>query len=49
MTMFRYGSHEICDVILKNITTGEPVLYLETLKVSSLEQGSTTVYARGVN
>lgn len=45
--MFRYGQREICNCVLKNITTGEPVLYLESLKVSSIEQGSTTVYARG--
>jgi len=39
--MKRYGSREIANVVLKNITTGEPVLFLETLKVSSLEVGVT--------
>jgi hypothetical protein len=45
--MKRYGSREICNVVLKNITTGEPVLYLETLKVSSLDMGATEVSAKG--
>jgi hypothetical protein len=43
----RYGSREICNVVLKTIDTGKPFLYLESLKVSSLDVGATTVYARG--
>lgn len=45
--MKRYGSREICNVVFKDITTGEPKLYLDSLKISSLEQTATTVYARG--
>lgn len=53
----RYGVREICDVVLKakdTMTVGnkkfykhEPVIYFDTLKTSSLEGASTTVYAQG--
>lgn len=43
----RYGQREICNVVLKNITTNAPVLYLESLKVSSLDVGATRVHAKG--
>ncbi|MDK8179417.1 hypothetical protein [Paenibacillus sp. UMB4589-SE434] len=43
----RYGVREICNVVLKDVKTQEPVVYLESLKTSALETKGTTVYARG--
>lgn len=53
----RYGVREICDVVLrakakqvvgnKTFFKHEPVLYFDSLKTSSLEGASTTVYATG--
>lgn len=43
----RYGSREIMNVVLKDIKTGEPVVYLESLTSSSIELVGSTVYARG--
>lgn len=53
----KFGVREICDVVLKRKTGGYfgrlyldkdmPVLYFDTLKTSSLEGASTTVYAQG--
>lgn len=53
----KYGVREICEVVMRakdNMTLGtkkfykgEPVLYFDTLKTSSLEGTSTTVYAQG--
>ena len=53
----KFGSREICDVVLKaknkmtlggkTFYAGEPVLYFDTLKTTSLEGTSTTVYATG--
>ena len=45
--MARYGSREIANVVFKDIESGKPVLYLETLKVSTLEQTADSFYARG--
>lgn len=45
--MSRMGSREISNVVIKDITTKKPVLYLETLTVSSMEQTADAVYARG--
>ncbi|MCW3792565.1 hypothetical protein HF638_02735 [Paenibacillus sp. SZ31] len=45
--MSRYGSREILDVVLKDVKTGEPVVYLESLTTSSMEFAGQTVYARG--
>lgn len=45
--MARFGSREISNVVVKEIATGKPILYLETLTVSSLEQTAESVYARG--
>ena len=51
------GVREICDVVFRPLTAvdignqhfdaGQPVLYLDTAKTSSLEGASTTVYAQG--
>lgn len=53
----RLGVREICDVVFRPLTAvdignqhfdaGQPVLYLDTAKTSSLEGASTTVYAQG--
>ena len=53
----KFGVREICDVVLKRKTggyfgklyldKGMPVMYFDTLKTSSLEGASTTVYAQG--
>ena len=53
----KFGVREICDVVLKArapmkvgnkvFYANEPVLYFDTLKTSSLEGASTTVYAQG--
>ena len=53
----RFGVREICDVVLrakarqqvgnKIFYKNEPVLYFDTLKTSSMEGASTTVYAQG--
>lgn len=53
----RFGIREICDVVLRakakqtlgsrTFYKNEPVLYFDTLKTSSLEGASTTVYAQG--
>lgn len=53
----RFGVREICDVVFRPLTSvdignqhfdaGQPVLYLDTAKTSTLEGASTTVYATG--
>lgn len=43
----RFGSREISNVVVKEIGTGKPVLYLESLTVSTMEQTAEATYARG--
>ena len=53
----RFGVREICNVVFKAADTrkigtrefkkGEPVIYFDSLKTSSMEQATTTVYAQG--
>lgn len=53
----RFGVREICDVVFKakantkigNTTfkAGQPVLYIDTAKTSTMEGAATTVYATG--
>ena len=54
----KYGIREICDVVLKakangtkvgnaTFAKGEPVLYFDSLKTSTMEGAATTVYAQG--
>lgn len=53
----RMGVREICDVVFRPLTAvdignqhfdaGQPVLYLDTAKTSTLEGAATTVYAQG--
>lgn len=56
-SMNRFGVREICDVVFKPLTSvdlggqhfdaGQPMLYIDTAKTSSLEGAATTVYAQG--
>ena len=53
----RFGVREICNVVFKAVDTrkigtktftkGEPVMYFDSLKTSTMEQATTTVYAQG--
>lgn len=53
----QFGVREICNVVFKaktarkignmNFAAGQPVIYFDSLKTSSLEGASTTVYAQG--
>lgn len=54
----KFGVREICDVVLKSkvanlkignrtFTKNEPVIYFDSLKTSSVESATTTVYAQG--
>ena len=55
--LMRMGVREICDVVFRPLTSvdignqhfdaGQPVLYLDTAKTSTLEGAATTVYAQG--
>jgi hypothetical protein len=55
--LMKFGVREICDVVLKAKANqkvgnkifykGEPVIYFDTLKTSSMEGAATTVYAQG--
>lgn len=54
---FRFGSREICNVVFKArsemqvgntlFQKGQPVLYMDTAKTSTLEGATSTVYAQG--
>lgn len=56
-SMNRFGIREICDIVFKPLTSvdlggqhfdaGQPMLYIDTAKTSSLEGASSTVYAQG--
>jgi hypothetical protein len=53
----RFGVREICDVVFKAksdvkigstlFRKGQPVLYIDTAKTSTIEGAATTVYAQG--
>ena len=45
--MSRFGTREISNVVFKEIATGKPALYLESLKTSSTEVTADASYARG--
>lgn len=47
MANLRYGMKEVANVIFFNITTGKPEIFLDTLKVSSIENESEQGEARG--
>jgi hypothetical protein len=43
----RFGLKEVCDVTLYSLATNNPVVYMDTLKMSDIENKATTVYAQG--
>lgn len=43
----QYGIKEVADVTIYDIESGKPVLFLDTLKVSTIEQTADQVEARG--
>lgn len=43
----QYGIKEVADVIVYDITTGKPVMYFDTLKISNIEQTAEETDARG--
>ena len=43
----RYGIKEVADVVFWDTATGKPVLYLDTLKVSTIEETAEQTEARG--
>lgn len=45
--MPRFGVKEVADVTFYNLLTGKPELFLDTLKLSNLENGAESVYANG--
>lgn len=48
MNLFeQYGIKEVADVLFEDTATGAPVLYLETLKVSTIEETAQQTSANG--
>lgn len=45
--MPRFGVKEVADVTFYNLLTGKPELFLDTLKLSNLENNAESVYANG--
>lgn len=45
--MARFGVKEVADMIFYNLVTGEPELFLDSLKMSNLENNAETSYATG--
>lgn len=45
--MARFGVKEVADCTFFNLVTGEPELYLDTLKLSNLENNAESTYATG--
>lgn len=45
--MARFGVKEVADVTFYNLLTGKPELFLDTLKLSNLENSSESSYATG--
>ncbi len=45
--MARFGVKEVANVTFYNLVTGKPELYLDTLKLSNLENTAESVYATG--
>lgn len=45
--MARFGVKDVANVTFYNLVTGEPELYLDSLKLSNLENASEQVYAQG--
>lgn len=47
MANTRYGLKEVANVIFFDVSTGKPVIFFDTLKVSSIENSSESTEARG--
>lgn len=47
MASNKFGAKEVMDVVFYDIKTNKPVLFLDTLKTSEIEQTAQEVYARG--
>lgn len=45
--MARYGLFQVADVTFYDLVTGKPLIYLNTLKISNIENKAQTVYAQG--
>lgn len=45
--MARFGVKEVADVIFYDLSTGKPVLFLDSLKMSNLENNAETSYVQG--
>lgn len=47
MSNLRYGLKEVANVIFFDVATGKPVIFFDTLKVSTIENTSESAEARG--
>ena len=47
MSNLRYGLKEVANVIFFDVSTGKPVIFFDTLKVSTIENTSESAEARG--
>lgn len=47
MANTRYGLKEVANVIFFDVSTGKPVIFFDTLKVSTIENSSESTEARG--
>lgn len=47
MTNLRYGLKEVANVIFFDVSTNKPVIFFDTLKVSTIENSSESAEARG--
>lgn len=47
MANLRYGLKEVANVIFFDVSTGKPVIFFDTLKVSTIENTSESAEARG--
>lgn len=47
MSNLRYGLKEVANVIFFDVSTGKPVIFFDTLKVSTIENSSESAEARG--
>lgn len=47
MANTRYGMKEVANVIFFDVSTGKPVIFFDTLKVSTIENSSESTEARG--
>lgn len=45
--MAKYGVKEVADITVFDLLTGKPVLFLDTLKMTSIENKADSSYARG--